>query len=68
MAKDLKKNATIEILRTAASAVLKSRPSSIRVVLDPVSPVQVHGLLAEANNCFAVGDVVLHGDPKLGVL
>ena len=39
-----KKNATIEILRTAAGAAFKSRPSSIRVVLDPVAPVQVHGL------------------------
>ena len=56
------------MLRTSACAALKSRPSSIRVVLDPVSPVQLHGLLAEGNNCFTVGDVVLHGDPKLGVL
>lgn len=62
-----KKNATIEILRTAAGAAFKSRPSSIREVLDPLSPVQVYGLLAVANNCFAVGDVVLHEDIELGV-
>ena len=63
-----RKNATIEILTTAAGAAFKSRPSSTRLVLDPVSPVQVHGLLAAANNCFAVGDVVLHGDTKLGLV
>lgn len=63
-----KKNATIEISRTAAGAALSQGQLLFVWYWIQITPVQVHQLLAAANNCFTVGDVVLHGDTKLGVV